>query len=97
MSCGHEHTFDMLAGVPCDFCRSPRVKWRYPSADRQWLACERCHTAIARDDREALLERVLFAPIPRSVSDRYAPLIRKRARELHEAFWETREGPPTLA
>ena len=53
--------------------------------------------AIARDDREALLERVLFAPIPRSVSDRYTPLIRKRARELHESFWETRHGPPSPA
>jgi hypothetical protein len=81
--------------VPCDFCRSPRVCWRYPAGERSWAACERCHEAIAREDRQALLERVLFAPIPRSVSDRYAPLIRSRARELHETFWETRDGPPT--
>ena len=81
--------------MPCDFCRSPRVLWRYPAGEPSWAACERCHRAIARDDRQALLERVLFAPIPRSVSDRYAPLIRSRARELHEEFWETRSGPPT--
>ena len=83
--------------MPCDFCRSPRTKWRYPGAGREWLTCERCHEAIARDDRQALLERVLFAPLPRSVSDRYAPLIRNRARELHESFWETRAGPPSSA
>jgi hypothetical protein len=40
---------------------------------------------------------VLFAPLPRSVSDRYAPLIRNRACDLHESFWETRAGPPSPA
>ena len=81
--------------MPCHFCRTPRPRWRYPASDREWLACQRCHEAISRGDREALLERVLFAPIPRSVSDRYAPRIRQRARELHESFWESRSGPPS--
>jgi hypothetical protein len=79
--------------VTCDFCRSHRVKWRYPVADREWLACDRCHEAIARDDREALLERVLFAPLPRTLPDRYESRFREQARELHEEFWLTRDGP----
>jgi hypothetical protein len=83
--------------VTCDFCRSHRVAWRYPTAERDWLTCERCHEAIARDDREALLERVMFAPISRTVPDRYQSRFRARARELHERFWEVRAGAPERA
>jgi hypothetical protein len=38
--------------------------WRYPTAKRD-LACVRATKPLARDDREALLERVLFASLPR--------------------------------
>jgi hypothetical protein len=80
-----------------DFCRSPRARWRYPAASRHWLACEKCHAAIQADDREALLDRVMLAPVPRSLSDRYAPRFRDQARELHEQFWSMRPGPAELA
>src|SRR5438094_90552 len=49
--------------VTCEFCRSPRARWRYP-ASRDWLACDECHAAIQADDREALLGRVMLAPVP---------------------------------
>jgi hypothetical protein len=75
--------------VACDFCSSPRERWRYRTADRDWRVCERCHDAIQRDDREALLDRVVQAPVPRTVPDRYAPRFRQQARRLHEEFWST--------
>lgn len=68
------------------------VKWCYP-ADRDWLACEKCHGAIQRDDREGLLSRVMQRPIPRTLPDRYAPQFRQQARKLHEEFWTNRSGP----
>jgi hypothetical protein len=83
--------------VTCDFCRSPRVRWRYPAASRDWLACDKCHAAIQADDREVLLDRVMLAPVPRSLPDRYAPRFRAQARELHQQFWSTRPGPAELA
>jgi anti-anti-sigma factor len=83
--------------VTCEFCRSPRARWRYPAASRDWLACDKCHAAIQADDREALLGRVMSAPIPRSLSDRYAPRFRNQARDLHEQFWSTRPGPAEFA
>lgn len=82
--------------VTCDFCHSPRGRWRYPSTSRDWLACDKCHAAIQADDREALLGRVMLAPVPRTLPDRYAPRFRARARELHEQFWLARPGPPEL-
>jgi anti-anti-sigma factor len=94
---GPNHAF---GGVTlCDFCRSPRFRWRYPGASRGWLACDRCHAAIQAEDRETLLGRVMLAPIPRSLSDRYAPRFRSQARErgLHEQFWSARSGPAKLA
>ncbi len=83
--------------MTCSFCRSHRVKWRYPSDTQTWLACEPCHEAIARDDREALLERVLFGPVPRTLPERYESRFRERARELHERFWQLRSGPASPA
>ena len=80
----------------CDFCGSLVVKWRYP-AERDWLACERCHAAIQADDREALLDRASLIPVPRTLPDRYAPKILERAKQLHHEFWETRTGPPEPA
>jgi hypothetical protein len=68
------------------------VKWRYP-AERDWLACPKCHAAIEADDREALLDRASLIPVPRTLPDRYAPNILERARRLHIEFWETRAGP----
>ena len=50
--------------VTCDFCRSPQARWRYPASARTWLACDKCHRAIAADDREALLSRVVMAARP---------------------------------
>jgi len=57
------------------------------------LACEKCHDAIQRDDREALLGRVKLAPVPRTLPDRYAPRYREQARKLQEGFWSARSGP----
>ena len=85
-----EHTF-----VRCEFCGSPTARWHYPALEGHgWRACERCHKAIQADDREALLDRVVLMPVPRTLPDRYAPRFRQRARELHEAFWLNRAGPP---
>ena len=53
--------------VPCDFCRSPRFRWRYPGASRGWLACDRCHAAIQAEDREALLGRVVLFMVSHSL------------------------------
>ena len=83
--------------MTCEFCRSPRARWRYPAGSRDWLACDKCHAAIQADDREALLGRVMLTPVPRTVSDRYAPRFQKQARELHEQFWSTLPGPAELA
>jgi hypothetical protein len=83
--------------VKCDFCGSPVPRWRYPVGEESRLACEKCHGAIQREDREELLGRVMLAPVPRTLPDRYAPRFRQRARELHEEFWQTRSGPPELA
>jgi hypothetical protein len=80
--------------VPCDFCGSPRDRWLYCAGSRDWLACEKCHDAIEADDREALLGRVLMAPVPRTLSDRYAPRFRDQARKLHEEFWSAHPGAP---
>jgi hypothetical protein len=77
----------------CDFCGSRIVRWVYP-AERDWLACEKCHTAIEADDREALLDRASQIPVPRTLSDRYARKFLERARRLHFEFWETRSGSP---
>lgn len=83
-----EHAF-----VRCDFCGSLRPRWSYPvdgGQDRR--ACDDCRQAIESDDREALLERALLRPIPRTVSDRYAPRFREQAKRLHAEFWEMRDG-----
>jgi hypothetical protein len=68
------------------------ARWRYPARERGWAACEKCRAAIEADDREALLERALLMPVPRTVPDRYAPRFREQARELHEEFWTSRAG-----
>lgn len=84
--------------ISCEFCSNPFPAWRYQLAgdgDRDMLACERCHHAIATDDRERLLGRVMGAPVPRTLPDRYAPVWRERARKLAEEFWDAREGQPT--
>jgi hypothetical protein len=44
------------------------------------------------DDREGLLERTLLIPVPRTVSNRYAPRLREQAKRLHLEFWEARSG-----
>jgi hypothetical protein len=69
------------------------VRWVYP-AKRDWFACDKCHAAIEADDRQALLERVMWQPIPRTLNDRHADRFRTRPRELPEQFWETRSGAP---
>ena len=43
------------------------------------------------------LGRVMLAPVPRTLPDRYAPRFRERARNLHEQFWSERPGPAELA
>jgi len=83
--------------VTCEFCRSPRARWRYPADSQDWLACDKCHAAIQADDREALLGRVTLAPVPRTLSDRYAPHFRVQARKLHERFWSPNPGRAELA
>jgi hypothetical protein len=80
-----------------DFCHSPRDQWRYRAGSKDWLACEKCHAAIQADDREALLDRVMLAPVPRTLPDRYAPRFRAQARQLHERFWSAKPGPAELA
>jgi hypothetical protein len=70
------------------------ARWRYQARGRDWRACERCHQAIEADDREALLERVLLQPVPRTVPDRFAPRFHEQATRVHEEFWLTREGAP---
>jgi hypothetical protein len=55
--------------------------WRYRTGSKDWLACDKCHAAIQADDREALLDRVMLAPVPRTLPDRYAPRFRAQARE----------------
>jgi hypothetical protein len=62
-------------------------------AERDWLACAKCHAAIEADDREALLDRASLIPVPRTVPERFAPKFLERARRLHLEFWETRSGP----
>jgi hypothetical protein len=49
---------------------------------------------IEADDREALFKRSLLIPVPRTLSDRYAPRFRERAKQLHLEFWALRDGPP---
>jgi hypothetical protein len=68
------------------------VKWVQP-AERDWVACEKCHAAIEADDREALLDRASLIPVPRTVPERYSDKFLDRARRLHVEFWETRSGP----
>jgi hypothetical protein len=72
--------------VFCDFCGSPIARWRYPTRDRDWQACERCHKAIEANEREALLERVRRKPVPRTVSDRHTERFQLAAERKLEAF-----------
>jgi hypothetical protein len=60
------------------------VKWVHP-ADRDWLACEKCHSLIQADDREALLDRANQIPVPRTLPERYAGKLLERAGRLHLA------------
>jgi hypothetical protein len=69
------------------------IRWRYPSAQPDWLSCPKCHAAIEADGREALLDRAGLIPIPRTLPDRYGPKLLEKARRLHEQFWEPRSGP----
>ena len=76
----------------CDFCGMLRPRWAYPVAGGTRKACDECCDAIEAGDREALLKRSLFMPVPRTVSDRYTPRFREAARQLQIDFWE-RSGP----
>ena len=83
----------------CDFCSIPRARWRYRLAAGERgerLACERCHAAIQADDRELLLGRVMGAPVPRTLDERYAPVWRDRARKLAVEFWDAGIGDATV-
>jgi hypothetical protein len=80
----------------CDFCGSPTMaRWSYPlrNGERR-LACDRCRAPIEREDREELLGRVLLAPVPRTVRERYTERFRAEAKRLHHEFWELRAGGP---
>jgi len=81
--------------VRCDFCGSLRPRWSYPIQGGTRKACEDCRQAIEAEDREALLDRALLIPVPRTVPDRYAPRFRETAKRLHLEFWELREGGGT--
>jgi len=78
--------------VRCDFCGSLRPRWSYPIQGGARRACDDCRTAIEADDREGLLKRSLLIPLPRTLSDRYAPRFREQAKRLHAEFWELRDG-----
>jgi hypothetical protein len=79
--------------VRCEFCGSLRPRWVYPVEGGDRRACDDCRTAIEADDREGLLKRSLLIPVPRTLSDRYAPRFREQAKRLHAEFWEQRDGP----
>ncbi len=81
--------------VRCDFCGSLRPRWSYPIEGGTRKACDECRTAIEAEDREALLNRALLIPLPRTVPDRYASRFRETAKRLHLEFWELREGAAT--
>jgi hypothetical protein len=78
----------------CDFCGSLRPRWSYPVIHGSRRACDDCRDIIEADDRQALLERALLIPLPRTVPDRYAPRFREQAKRLHLDFWEQRDGEP---
>jgi hypothetical protein len=80
--------------VRCEFCGSLRPRWSYPIRGGTRNACDDCREAIEADNREALLDRAVLIPVPRTLPDRYAPRFRERARQLHVEFWEQRDGPP---
>jgi hypothetical protein len=82
-----EHVF-----VRCDYCGSLRPRWSYPVRDGSRRACDDCREAIEADDREALLDRAVLIPVPRTLPDRYAPRFRERAKQLHVEFWKQRTG-----
>ena len=88
----HQRVINTVGAVHCDFCRIPLARWRYAADSRDWRACAKCHEAIETDDREMLLGRVIGAPVPRTMPDRFAPHFRERARELHEQFWAAGRG-----
>jgi hypothetical protein len=79
--------------VRCEFCGSLRPRWSYPIQGGRRNACDECREAIEADDREALLQRSLLIPIPRTLPDRYAPRFREQAKRLHVEFWALRDGP----
>jgi len=81
--------------VRCDFCGSLRPRWSYPIEGGTRKACDECRKAIEAGDREALLNRALLIPLPRTVADRYAPRFRETAKRLHMEFWELRVGGAT--
>src|SRR5215216_5597955 len=87
--CLCEHLF-----VRCDFCGSLRPRWAYPVRDgHERIACDECRKAIEGDDRQALLDRALLIPLPRTVPERYAPRFQAAAKRLHAEFWQLRSGP----
>jgi hypothetical protein len=83
--------------VQCDFCGSLRPRWAYPIQDgHERHACDKCREAIEGDAREALLERSLLIPLPRTVAERYASRFQAEAKRLHAEFWQMRAGPARL-
>ncbi len=80
-----------------DFCGSLRPHWTYPvRGGKSRAACDECRTAIEAGNREALLERALLMPLPRTVAERYASRFHAEAKRLHLEFWQRRDGRARL-
>jgi hypothetical protein len=91
-------------GPVCDFCLNPHPAYAYPAgliemraegapigaaSSDAWAACKACHDLIEKDDRGALAERAVTLL-------EFPPAFMTCMRELHEAFFLVRKGPPIV-
>jgi len=57
-----------------------------------WMACDTCHALIERDERTALIERVLLKPMQFSGVEVPNDIARVFIAELHQQFFTHRTG-----
>lgn len=59
-----------------------------------WAACQPCHRLITKGDRERLAQRSAKVYRRQEDTDLSLTHLATAVRELHDMFWQHRDGPP---